>query len=153
MIIRLADVRNESEQIIVGVRDFISRMDFTDYIPEDREWFEKYIIEVLSSDTIEVVVAEDNGIIVAGLGMAYGPMLWNPGLVQAEELFWWAAEDAPPTAALRVLRNIMDRVKDGSNSGRTFVSFKRLTSSPEGVGRVYEKMGLREVETNYVGVF
>lgn len=149
MEIRLADVRNEKEQILVGVRDFVSRMDFAEFLPDDKEWFEAYVIELLSSPNIEVIVAEHDERIVAGIGMAYSPLLWNPGVLQAEELFWWAAQDAPQTAAIRVLHAA--RARAAGKDEKTFVAFKALTSSPESVRRIYTKMGLREVETSYIG--
>ena len=150
MEIRLADVRNESEQILVGVRDFISRMDFTEFLPDDNAWFEAYVIELLASKNMEIIVAEHEDRIVAGIGMAYAPLLWNPGVLQAEEIFWWTSPDAPAYAAVKVLREAHARA--AGKGEKTFVSFKSLTSSPVSVGKLYLKMGLREVETSYVGV-
>jgi hypothetical protein len=152
MIIRLADVRNEAEQVLMMARDFISRLDNGDFLPEEKS-FEQYVIEVLSLDHVEVIVAEHDGKIVAGMGMAFGPFFWNPGMIQAEELFWWASPDAPKTAAIRVLKEMLRRAIDTPFEGKTVVAFKKLTSSPEGVGALYERMGLKEAETNYVGVF
>ena len=149
MIIRLADVKNETEQILAGMRNFISRMDYTEIFPIDAGWYKEYIIELLSKPEIEVTVADDDGELVAGIGMAFSPVLWNPTMIQAEEIFWWASPNAPPTAAIRVIKAAMASVKSDTD---TMIVFKSMTSSPDSVGRIYGRLGLREVETCYVGV-
>ena len=149
MIIRLADVKNEADQILAGAKDFISRMDYTEFLP-DPDILDEYLVNLLSSTGLEVIVAEEGGRIVAGIGMAYGPLLWNPAIIQAEEIFWWASSDASPTAAVRVVKYALNRAKE--DDIQILVSFKSLTSSPQSVGRFYENMGLRQVETSYVGV-
>ena len=152
MIIRTADVEKDEAQLLFMARDFISRMDNTEYLPDD-DVFEKYAKMLVASDTVEIVVAEERGVVVAGLGIALSPFLWNPEMLQGEELFWWAAPDAPRTAAIRVFKETINRIKRSPFRGRTIACFKRLTSSPKSVASLYERMGLREVETNYVGVF
>lgn len=148
MIARMADVEKDRDHLIAGVRDFVSRMDFTAFMPDSDEGFEDSVLTVLSMDFVETYVVEYNGVIVSGIGIAYVPFLWNMKMIQADELFWWAAPDAPKTAALRVLRFAHDNVKKLAE----IATFKALTSSPDGVARIYKKMGLRPVETNFMGV-
>jgi len=148
MIIRLADMETDREQILLGAHDFVSRMDFVEFMPPSREDFDSNLARVLDFDFIEVWVADDNGLIVAMIGMAYVPFLWNTSLTIADELFWWAAQDAPATAALQVIRAAQDSAKKKAK----LCAFKTLTSSPEGVKKVYAKLGLREVETTFIGV-
>jgi hypothetical protein len=153
MITRLVDVEKDADKVLAGFKDFVSRMDFTEYLPVGEEWWDEYIIKILSVPEIEVIAADDDGRLVAGIGISYTQFLWNPGLVHADELFWWAAEDAPPTAAIRVFKHAMKSIKDAERKDKVFTSFKALTSSPDSVKSLYKRMGLREIETNFVGVF
>lgn len=151
MIIRYAQPVTDREQLLKGVRDFISRMDFTPFLPEDDAEFDEHILTLMSRENFDVIVADDEGELVAGIGIVYSQLLWNPGVLHAEEVFWWAAQDAPQTAAARVLKAALGMIKEIEHP-RRLVSFKALTTSPESVQRLYGKMGLREVETSYMGV-
>ena len=152
MIIRLAEPRKEAAQVLRGVRDFISRMDFVDFLPDSTEDFEDYVIELLASEAVDVIVAEHEGELVAGLGLLYGPLLWNPKVLQVDEVFWWAAPGAPLTAAIRVLKHAMALVDHLEYDGKKLMSFKSLTSSPASVSALYGRLGMREVETSYMRV-
>jgi len=148
MIIRKADIERDALAIMDGARDFVSRMDNTDFMPETDDAFIEAIGRVLSWENVEVTVAEHDGRIVGGLGMVIGPHLWNPALTCADELFFWASKDAPKATALRLIKAVK-----GEMSGRVrMVTFKRLKSSPAKLHDVYRAMGLREVETAYSGV-
>ena len=151
MIIRFADVDADAPQIIEGVWDFIARMDFKTYLPDREEDFEEWFLTILKSDPVDTLVAEKNGDVVAGLGLAFTPFLWNPAIVHADELFWWASPKAPPTAALALLRFALDWSRQVGGKRKVMATFKSLTSSPEAVGRIYERHGLRETETAYMG--
>ena len=149
MIIRIADPLEDAFQLLQGAYDFISRMDFVDWFPETDEKFHESFGGTLMSDAVETVVAEHEGKIVGMIVMAYVPVLWNMDLLNAEELLWWGAKDAPKTAGLRLLKFVKNRAKE---KGADMITFRKLTSSPPGVGTVYERMGLREIETTYTGL-
>ena len=117
---------------------------------DDEEEFETHFMGVMSGPTVDIIVAEDDGVIVSGLGVFYSPLFWNPNVMHAEELFWWAAEDAPKSAAMRVLRFAIAGIDNIQYDGKKMISFKSLTSSPPSVGKVYEHLGLREIETSYM---
>lgn len=148
MDVRLANWSTDKRKIMAGAKDFIARMDFDGFLPESEAELSDAISRVMSYEFVEVTVAEHEGDIVGGIGMSYIPCLWNPKAVMAEELFWWASKGAPKMTSLRLLRFIQDRAL---SVGANFLSFKRLTSSPAGVSKVYEKMGLRELETTFIG--
>lgn len=148
MDVRLANWSTDKQKIMAGAKDFIERMDFDGFLPESEAELSDAISRVMSYEFVEVTVAEHDGDIVGGIGMSYIPSLWNPKAVMAEELFWWASKEAPKTTSLRMLRFIKARA---SSVGAAFLSFKKLTSSPNGVSRVYERMGLRELETTFIG--
>jgi hypothetical protein len=154
MIVRLADPQADQEQILIGLRDFVSRMEFTDFLPPDH-LFEPFVVQLLSNPAIETSVVEHEGRLVAGLGLAYIPFVWNPQLTQADEMFFWAAPDAPTAAAMKVLRFSLSRIRERAavTGENIMASFRKLTSSPQALSRVYGRMGLREVETTYIGHF
>ena len=154
MIARLAAPFDDQEQILIGLRDFVSRMEFSDFLPPDH-LFEPFVVELLSNPQIETAVVEHEGKLVAGLGLAYVPFVWNPQLTQADELFFWASPDAPKAAALRVLRFSLSRIRERAAlaDAKVLACFRKLTSSPDKVGQVYNKIGLREIETTYMGYF
>jgi hypothetical protein len=147
MIIRPANIETDADSIIVGAKDFISRMDYTYFLPKTEEGLIAAIELVLSIPGVEVTVAEQENHIVGGLGMFYGPYIWNPELVSAEEIFWWAAKDAPKSAAFRLLRSVMRDIKERG----ALATFKKLTSSPEGLESVYLHIGLKPMETAFMG--
>ena len=148
MDVRPANWSTDKQKIMEGAKDFIARMDFKEFLPDSEIEFSDAVGRVMSYDFVEVTVAEHEGDIVGGIGMSYVPCIWNPKSVMAEELFWWASEEAPKTTALRLLRFIKERA---SSVGADFLSFKRLTSSPIGVSKVYKRMGMRELETTFIG--
>ena len=148
MIIRVADLEKDAVMIMDGAMDFVSRMDFTDFLPERKEDIASAITRVLNMPFVETVVAEHNGKIIGGIGIAYIPCLWNANLLTGEELFWWTSKAAPKTAALKLLKFVKQRMIE---LGVEIMSFKQLTSSPESVAKVYKRMGLRQVETSFMG--
>lgn len=149
IIIRPANLEVDAQPIIDGAKDFISRMDYTDFLPKTEKGLSSAIERLLSFPCVEVTLAEHAGRIVGGLGMFYGPHMWNTDIISAEEIFWWASKDAPRSTALRLLRSVMRDVKERG----ALATFKTLTSSPEKVGLVYRKIGLRPVETTFMGAF
>jgi hypothetical protein len=146
MIIRQANPE-DTPAIIEGAKDFISRMDYTDFLPETEEGLVAAIGRILSIPGIEVTLAEHEGRVVGGLGMFYGPHIWNPNVISAEEIFLWAANDAPKSAALRLIRAVVADIK----ARNALPTFKKLTSSPKRLESVYHRLGLRPVETAFMG--
>lgn len=146
MIIRLADFDTDALAIVEGAKDFISRVRFQEMMPDDDK-LTAAIGRIVTLPGMEITVAEHDGEIVGGLGMLYAPYLWNPDLLTAEELFWWAAPDAPKTAAMRLFRKVK---ADISAKGAVPV-FRALETSPPGVAKVYERAGMTPIETIYMG--
>lgn len=136
MIVRDADYETDALAIMEGARDFVSRMGWADFIPDD---LTAAVGPVLGLPGMKVTVAEHEGRIAGAIGMIHAPFLWNRELTSADELFWWAAPDAPKTTALRLIRPVI-RSAD-------VVIFRSLPSSPDGVERVYQKLGLIRTET------
>lgn len=151
MIIREADFSIDGEEILAGVRDFVGRMDWHAWMPEDPNELDDIVLKLLDNPAIEVTVAEHDNRIVAGAGFVVAPFYWNPEMMSAEELFWWGAPDAPALAARGVLRGAIDSVKDRYPEP-VVVCMKRMETSPDAVGRLYERMGLTHLEYQHIGV-
>ncbi len=134
--------------VIDGMQDFISRMDYYEFLPDTYEDLVEGLTRLVNLDCTEILVAEYDGYIVGGIGMIYAPCMWNLKVSTAEELFWWVSKDAPLFTALRLLRHVSS---SAVAKGCKFVVFKSLSSSPKTLDKVYRKMGLRPVETSYMG--
>jgi len=148
MIIRPA-TDDDALAIMEGLQDFRSRMAFAGLMPESWDAGVEAVAGVLALDGVSVTVAERDGRVVGMIAMCYLPFLWDRERLMAEELFWWAAPDAPKSAALRLIRAALREAK----ARGAIAIFKRLTSSPEKLRSVYERCGLVEMETTYAGVF
>lgn len=149
MKIRNIELPQDEEQVLLGMRDFISRMDYTEFLPEDDQELLNSLNRMLSLDCVSVYVVEDGSSIVGGIGMVYAPSLWDFNAINAEELFWWSSPTAPPTATLRLLRHV---VVEAKKKGCKLFTFKALTTSPASIDKVYRRMGLVPIETAYMGV-
>ena len=151
MIIREADFGIDGEQILDGVHDFVSRMDWHAWMPADPDALDNIVLSLLENPAIEVTVAEHDDRIVAGAGFIVAPFHWTPEMMSVEEMFWWGATDAPALAARGVLRGAIDSVKDRYPEP-VVVSMKRMETSPDAVARLYERMGLTHLEYTHIGV-
>lgn len=153
MEVRLCDFSTDGVDVINGTWDFINRMGSVDWVPEDRDKFEDHILKLLSNPAFEIIGAfDDDGQCVAGIGIAAAPFMWNPDLLAVEEIFWWASKDAPPTAALQVLRFATDWAKREAAPNKVIFTMKRMDVSPPGVERIYDRLGLRHTEVSHSGV-
>lgn len=149
MIIRPIVMPDDTDMVLAGMKNFISRMDYTEFLPDSDDKLLAALHKLLNLGCFEVTLAEHEGRVVGGIGMVYAPSVWNDDLTAGEELFWWTDDDAPATTALRLIRDVQRR---GREHGDVVWVFRSLTSSPDGVDRVYRRMGLRPVETVYMGL-
>lgn len=147
MIVRLAELEKDGPAILAGAKDFISRMDFTEGLPETDVDLAEAIAHLIGVG-LEIAVAVRDGEIVGGIGILYAPFPWNRQKTIASELFIWTDRDAPPTTLLSLLRFVERRIKERSVSLKEFVS---LTSSPPGIAGVYARMGLRKTQESWMG--
>ena len=147
--IREIDLNSDLPMVIDGMKDFISRMDYHEFLPDNYEDLVEGLTRLVNLDCSEILVAEYDGDIVGGIGMVYAPCMWNLKISTAEELFWWVAKDAPLSTALRLLRYVNS---NAVTRGCKLISFKSLSSSPGTLDKVYRRMGLRPIETTYMGV-
>ena len=147
--IRPVDLSSDLSMVIDGMQDFISRMDYHEFLPDTDEDLVEALTRLVSLECVEILAAEYEGSIVGGIGMVYAPCMWNLKVSTAEELFWWISKDAPLSTALRLLRHVCSNAVARECK---FVVFKSLPSSPETLDKVYKRIGLKPVETSYMGI-
>lgn len=149
VMVRKFFLEKDLTKCIPGIRDFVRRMDYSPFLPEKDQDIVAGFVGIMKLDLSEAYIALDGDEVVGGIGFIYAPNMWNPSSMAAEEIFWWVDEDAPNGTALKLLRHAELEAKE---HGCTLIVFKRLTSSPATIDKVYTRMGLRPVETAYMGV-
>lgn len=143
--VRDADLSRDAAVIIEGARQFAARAPLRALLPDGTGLVEA-IGRVVTLEQVEIVVAEHAGEVVAGLGVAYIPHLWNQDVTVAEELFWWAFPGAP----MRAGRAVFDEALRRMDARGAVPLFRALSTSPAGVDRMYRRAGLEAVETTYM---
>ena len=146
ILIRKADMKEDALAIIDGAKDFASRVAFRDLFPKDHDAFVDAISRIMLLEGMELLVAEYDGEIVGGIGILYAPFTWNPARLAADELFWWAASNAPFRTAKLLIDEAWKRICDRD----AIPMFHIMATSPQGVDRAYRKLGLEPMETTYM---
>lgn len=148
MIIRPAHIEDDALAIFDGAKDFASRVNFESYLPDNDADFIQMLHGIVSSEGVEVLLAEHETRIVGGIGMFYTPFLWNPQRLMAEELFWWASRDAPFRTGKMLIDKVMDRIDEKG----AIPIFRMLMTSPKGVEKIYRGFDMVPVETTFMRV-
>lgn len=143
MIIRKADLSKDALAIVEGAKDFASQINFGSLL--DDASFIAAVGQIVTLETVEVLVAESQGEIVGGIGILYAPYIWNPQRTIADELFWWCQEKAPPRTGWRLINQAMANI----DARGAFPMFSALQTSPESVGKIYHRFGMKPIETKY----
>lgn len=143
MIIRPADLEKDALAIMDGARDFASRISVRHLLPEDDNDFIKAVSRIVCLEGMEVLLAEHEGRVVGGIGILYAPYLWNSAILVADEMFWWAAQDAPFRTGKKLIDETMRKIEEK----KAVPMFRTLTTSPLGVERVYRSFNMQPVET------
>lgn len=145
MIIRNADLEKDAMAIVDGARDFANRTPIQSLLKDEK--FTKAVSRVVTLKNFEVLVAENDGQVVGGIGIFYTPLLWNDDILTAEEHFWWVAKDAPFKTGINLINQAMKNIEEKG----AIPMFKALSTSPKGVDKIYRKFGMEPVETLYMG--
>lgn len=147
LIIREADNEADLPAIISGAISFAAESGLAEFLPDNPEDFVSSVATILSLPSVVVLLAVEEDRVVGGLGMNFSPSLWNLKSVVAEELFFWTEPNAPRTAALRLLRAAEDTARDRKAD---VLMMAALVTSPEKVGEVYIKRGLRPTQMTFM---
>jgi hypothetical protein len=149
VVIRRADPEADFDRVLTGARAFAALVNRPDVLPApDSPALERAIRTLMGLPITAVLLAEVDGRTVGGIGLLVTPSLWDATRIACEELFWWCANDAPPSAAMRLLRVAKEH---GKAAGATLFTFHRLTTSPPGVDLAYRRMGTQPMQVTYVG--
>ena len=146
MIIRPADLEKDALAIMEGARDFANRTPIKSLLTGNS--FIEAVSRVLTLPGFEVLLAEYKGQVVGGIGILYGPLLWNSDFLTAEEHFWWTAKDAPFGTGKALMNQTMAII----NIKDAIPMFKSLSTSHKGVDRIYRRFGMEPVETLYMRI-
>lgn len=148
VVIRNADLTKDALSIMDGARDFASRVSFKSLFPQSDEEFVATVGRIITIPGVEILLAEFKGLIVGGIAISYGPYLWNPKLTAGEEIFWWAAKDAPFRTGHMLGNEAMRRIDER----KAIPFFKSLETSPKGVRKMYDRRGLKPIETTFARI-
>ncbi len=147
--VRKADIALDHAAIIDGAMAFADESGLRGYMPADDAEFAATVERVLGLDAVEVLLAVDSvGECVGGIGIAVIPYIWNPGLLSAEEMFFWCWPGAPISTSLKLIRAARARMIE---RGAHIQAWASLPGSPSGVAAIYERFGASPVQTCYLG--
>ena len=153
MIIRDADLRADALVIMEGARDCIRRhkehlgnLNIGSLFPDTDEVLVKVMAQIVALPGLEIRIAEHLGKVVGGIGTLYSPYMWNPDLLAADQIFWWAAEDAPFRTARTLLVESMNRIEDRN----AMPVFRVPNTLPKGIEKLYRRFNMVPTETTYM---
>jgi len=151
--IRLADFKADALIIMEGARDCVRRhkehqgdLNIGSIFPDDDKVLIAALDKIVSFDGLEVLIAEDEKRVVGGIGVLYIPYLWNPELLSADQLFWWAVEDAPFRTEKILFDEAMRRIEERN----AMPIIRVLKTSPKGLEKLCQKVSMVPVETMYM---
>jgi len=148
MIIRPANLESDALSIMDGAKDFYKRTGVESLFPTDDQEFIKAISRIIVLDDLVILLAEHEKQVVGGIGILYAPFLWNPSVTVGDELFWWTDRNAP----FRTGRNLIDEAMKHIKEKGAVPMFRSMETSPKGVERMYNRLGMRRIETTYIGI-
>jgi hypothetical protein len=148
--IRQAHSVHDIDKIAFGAGEFVKLVDRPDLFPDaSSPELIAVINKLLWVPSFSVLLAEDGGRLVGGIGFIVSPYVMSVGKIEWQEIFWWCAEDAPAGAAMALLRAAK---KAGADAGATVFTAHRLMTSPAGVHLAYRRLGMEPIQVTYVGV-
>ena len=153
MIIRDADLQSDALVIMDGARDCVRRhkehlgnLNIGSLFPESDEKLMSALSHLVALPGMEILIAEHEDKVVGGIGTLYSEYLWNPDLLSADQIFWWAAENAPFRTARVLLLEAMKRI-DARNA---MPIFRVPNTLPKGIEKLYRRLNMIPTETTYM---
>lgn len=142
MIIRPANFDTDALAIVDGAREFAKSTSLSSWFRSGDE-FVQDISKVMVLDNVEILIAEHDGKIVGGIGVAYIPFIWNQSILVGDELFWWTSPNAPFKTGMALFDAAMKRIEEKGAEPM----FRSLDTSPKHVEKFYERRGLNKFES------
>jgi len=147
MIIREVDPIAEALSVLEAAKDGAERSGLPHLFPRNEDDFIQAVGRIVTLPGMEILGAEENGKFVGGIGIMYIPYLWDPKRQLAEQIFWWTAKDAPFGTARKLVEEALRRMR---HRGAT-PALRALEGTTGGIKRLYLKLGLKPIETLYIG--
>lgn len=147
MIVRLADLDADLDQMMPHAMAFARQSGVGQLLGCTDDDMAAALRALDALPSCRLFVAAAAGAIVGGIGLIYSGAIWAPTKKIAEELFFWVAPGAPPTAALALMRAAQADMK---KEGAWMATFYSMASSPAKLHRVYKRLGMRPVQVAYV---
>jgi len=148
---RMVSIRPAEAADIPAIADcgarFVAMTGCADLLPQTEDEIAAAIARLMTVPGVRIWLAEA-GEVLGGLAMIFGPSLWRPSMLHAEELFFWIERSAPAATALRLLRAARAEMRAQGVRTQTFFA---LRTSPPAIERLYAAMGLRPIQTAYSG--
>lgn len=148
MIVRKAHSSNDLPELLRGASAFRQHFDPSSKYTSQHTLGAAFK-NLLWSPGFECLVVEHDGALVAGIGYRIGPYLWDESKLVGEEIFWWAHPEAPTCSAMLLFRRMIKSWKDAGVSVKICHCLK---SSPAAVRKLYERNGMQDIETMFMGV-
>jgi len=145
MIIRSADLIKDAMAIHKGAKDF-AKFTGLPLFPENESDFISAVGSIITLENVDIIVAEHENRVVGGIGLLFVPFTWNPAILIAQELFWWAFNNAP----MMTWKNLLDEAMKRSEEKKAVPMFRALANSPDSVRKFYAHEGLTELETSFM---
>jgi len=153
MIIRLADIEADALIILDGAKDCIRRhkehvgtLNIGSLFPDNDESLIKALDRIVSTEGMEILIAEHENAVVGGIGILYTPYLWNADMLSADQLFWWAQEGAPFRTARVLFDEAMKRIEERG----AMAIFRVPNTLTKGIDKLCRKAGLIPTEITYM---
>lgn len=147
--IRPADPVADFVTVVRGAGAFAGLVNRPDIFPEPgTPEMEGVVRKLMAVPGFTVLLAEEDGRLVGGIGFWIGDFLMHVGKTECQELFWWCAADAPASAGMRLLRAAK---RFGQEKGATVFVFHRLMTSPPGVDSAYRHLGAEPIQITHMG--
>ncbi len=140
MIIRPANLEIDALAITEGAKDFASRTIVR--LPKD---FTSIVSRIIDLPGVEILIVENRGKVVGGIGILYVPYVWNPEILVGEKLFIWAAKDAPFRAATILIDYAIEHIIEKGA--------EPMFRGSKGMGKICMRHGLMPAETLFMREF
>lgn len=147
MIVRTANFDTDALDIVNGARKFAQSTSLASWFRPGDEFIQD-ISKVMVLENVEIMVAEFDGKIVGGIGIAYVPFIWNQTILVGDELFWWVFPGAPFKTGSILFDRAMERIEE--KGARPF--FRSLDTSPERIEKFYARQGLKQFESVFTRI-
>jgi hypothetical protein len=150
-----ADPLNKSHMrdVCWGAVQFARDVGRPDILPdietiEGRLNLDAAIDALMKTGFVSIFLAYDGDKCVGGTGVMIAPYPFDATRKSADELFWWAARDAPARAGMALLYRMRRHIKE---CGASFAVMHHLPESPGAVPKIYQRMGLKLLQHTYAG--